>query len=56
MKTFAYKQQKSVTFGLIGKEGNPFVKEKKNNFKIKYREQEINFNCDARDRIYGDNL
>ena len=56
MKTFAYKQQKSVTFGLISKEGNPFVKEKKNNFKIKYREQEINFNCDAKDRIYGDNL
>ena len=56
MKTFAYKQQKSVTFGLVAKKNNPFVKDKKNNFIVQYREQAINFNCNAGDHIYGENL
>lgn len=56
MKTFAYKQQKSLTFGLVTKKNDPFIKDKKNNFTIQCREQEIKFNCDVGDRIYGDNL
>lgn len=56
MKTFAYKQQKSVTFGLITKKNDPFIKDKKNNFIVKGGEQEIKFNCNPDDHIYGDNL